>query len=188
MDPPEDEPLLFSAPTTKYLLLLMYISLPTAFSGLSWNSVLTSSLPNITLLDVDSTSLLVKLRPETISNEEQDNIKSKLGNYKLIFFSSIAYDTSIYSEKTAIKIAEIKNNDKLLLAGIAKPKTFFAYLQNENDILLKFSDHHHFTDKDILYIKKQAKNNIIITTEKDFVRLNDSVLKEQLFYLPIHLN
>ena len=129
--------------------------------------------------------IVVTKCPETISNEEQDNIKSKLGNYKLIFFSSITYDTSIYSEKTAIKIAEIKNNDKLLLAGIAKPKTFFAYLQNENDILLKFSDHHHFTDKDILYIKKQAKNNIIITTEKDFVRLNDSVLKEQLFYLPI---
>ena len=71
------------------------------------------------------------------------------------------------------------------MAGIAKPKSFFAYLQNENDIVMKFSDHHHFSEDDILNIKKQAKNNLIITTEKDFVRLNDSISKEQLFYLPI---
>jgi tetraacyldisaccharide 4'-kinase len=50
---------------------------------------------------------------------------------------------------------------------------------------LTFTDHHHFTEKDILEIKNKANNKIIITTEKDFVRLKGRIPKEQLFYLPI---
>jgi tetraacyldisaccharide 4'-kinase len=74
---------------------------------------------------------------------------------------------------------------KLLLAGIAKPKPFFAYLQHENDGVLTFPDHHHFTESDINIINKQAKNQLIITTEKDYVRLKNHIPAAQLFYLPI---
>jgi tetraacyldisaccharide 4'-kinase len=123
--------------------------------------------------------------PNDLSEIEQNKIKKKVGLDSPIFFSSIAYDDSVYSSDNSFKVSEIKIQTKLLLAGIAKPKSFFAYLQNENDIVMKFSDHHHFSEDDILNIKKQAKNNLIITTEKDFVRLNDSISKEQLFYLPI---
>ena len=44
---------------------------------------------------------------------------------------------------------------------------------------------HHFLEKDILGIKEKAKNKIIITTEKDFVRLSEKLPNESLFYLPI---
>jgi tetraacyldisaccharide 4'-kinase len=36
-----------------------------------------------------------------------------------------------------------------------------------------------------LEIENKAQNKIIVTTEKDFVRLKDSIPTEQLFYLPI---
>jgi tetraacyldisaccharide 4'-kinase len=91
----------------------------------------------------------------------------------------------VYSENEKRKVSEIQNVDKLLLAGIAKPQSFFAHLQNNNEECLTFPDHHHFTEKDILEIKNKANNKIIITTEKDYVRLKGSILKEQLFYLPI---
>ncbi len=129
--------------------------------------------------------IIVTKCPNDLSEIEQNKIKKKVGLDSPIFFSSIAYDDSVYSSDNSFKVSEIKTQTKLLLAGIAKPKSFFAYLQNENDIVMKFSDHHHFSEDDILNIKKQAKNNLIITTEKDFVRLNDSISKEQLFYLPI---
>ena len=129
--------------------------------------------------------VIVTKCPETISQQDQERIMRKIGIDKPIFFSSIAYEDSVYSLGNSLKVSEIKTLTKLLLAGIAKPKSFFAYLQNENDIVMKFSDHHHFSEDDILNIKKQAKNNLIITTEKDFVRLNNSVSTEQLFYLPI---
>jgi tetraacyldisaccharide 4'-kinase len=71
------------------------------------------------------------------------------------------------------------------LAGIAKPEPFLGYLQQENDVCLRYPDHHHFTEKDLLEIKNKSQNKLIITTEKDFVRLKGNIPKEQLFYMPI---
>jgi tetraacyldisaccharide 4'-kinase len=131
--------------------------------------------------------IIVTKCPANLSVDEQNKIKSKL-NLALtqdLYFSFIDYDDSIYSEDKTMKVDEIKNVDKLLLAGIAKPEPFFAYLQSRNDEKLVYSDHHHFSDKDLLEIKIKSQNKIIITTEKDFVRLKGSISKEQLFYLPI---
>ncbi len=71
------------------------------------------------------------------------------------------------------------------MAGIAKPEPFFEYLKNENDECLTFPDHHHFSDADLDEIQNKAKGKKIITTEKDYVRLKDSKLVSQLYYLPI---
>ena len=82
-------------------------------------------------------------------------------------------------------LAELKGVAKLLIAGIAKPEPFFAYLHESNDTILTYSDHHDFSENDIQTIKKLTKNKIIITTEKDYVRLKDRLNSESLFYLPI---
>jgi tetraacyldisaccharide-1-P 4'-kinase len=37
----------------------------------------------------------------------------------------------------------------MLLAGIAKPKPFFDYLQTDKDEVIIFSDHHHLLDKSL---------------------------------------
>ena len=72
-----------------------------------------------------------------------------------------------------------------MIAGIAKPKSFFDFLKNNNDTSLTFPDHHHFTVSDILTIKSKAIDSLIVTTEKDYVRLKNSIPNNQLFYLPI---
>ena len=48
---------------------------------------------------------------------------------------------------------------------------------------INFKDHHTFTEQEI---ESFSKENLIITTEKDFMRLkqNDFLL-DKLFYLPI---
>lgn len=129
--------------------------------------------------------ILITKCPTTLSEKSQEEIKAKIGGNKPIFFSKINYDEKVYSEDKSIGVKELKDVDKLLLTGIAKPKPFFAYLQTENDVILKYPDHHHFNANEILEIKNKSNNKQIITTEKDFVRLKDSILKEQLFYLPI---
>ena len=131
--------------------------------------------------------VIVTKCPVNISVQEQNNIetKLKLASNQELYFSFIDYDELVYSEDKTMRVSEIRNVDKLLLAGIAKPEPFFAYLQSENDEELVFPDHHHFTEKDLLEIKNKSQNKIIITTEKDFVRLKGSIPKEQLFYLPI---
>ena len=129
--------------------------------------------------------IIITKCPTTLSEITQKEIKAKIGADQPVFFSKIAYDNTVFSEDKSIDVDALMDVDKLLLAGIAKPKPFFAYLQRENDVILKYPDHHHFNENEILEIKNISNNKPIITTEKDFVRLKDSILKEQLFYLPI---
>lgn len=131
--------------------------------------------------------IVVTKCPPDLSAKEQDRIQKKLkiDSDQKLCFTSIAYDEFVFSEEKQLSVSEIKPVDKLLLAGIAKPEPFFAYLQSENDVILTFPDHHHFTEKDIAEIKNKAQDKKIITTEKDFVRLRGRLPDSQLFYLPI---
>jgi tetraacyldisaccharide 4'-kinase len=131
--------------------------------------------------------IIVTKCPPNLSIGEQNIIKNKLKLYsnQEVYFSYITYDDFIYSDNKSIKVSEIKKVDKLLLAGIAKPEPFFAYLQSGNDKKLVYPDHHSFTENDIREIENKAHNKLIITTEKDFVRLKGRIPKEPLFYLPI---
>jgi tetraacyldisaccharide 4'-kinase len=131
--------------------------------------------------------VIVTKCPSDLSLEAQNEIKKQL-NLSLnqsLFFTFIDYDDVVYSEKETLKVEEIKSLDKVLLAGIAKPESFFAHLKQENDECLIFPDHHHFSESELQEIKKKANHKIIITTEKDYVRLKGSILSEQLYYLPI---
>lgn len=129
--------------------------------------------------------IIVTKCPTNISVIAQQEIKAKIGIDKPVYFSSIEYDDSVYSKSKTIAVSEIKVADKLLVAGIAKPLSFFSYLQNKNDVVATFPDHHHFSEQDITDLKKQANHKMIITTEKDYVRLEESFSSDQLFYLPI---
>ncbi len=131
--------------------------------------------------------IIVTKCPSDLSKQEQANIKNKLAILpnQTLFFSTIEFDEYVYSENGKQLVSEIQNVHKLLLAGIAKPQTFFAHLQSNKEECLIFSDHHQFTEKDLLEIKNKANNKIIITTEKDFVRLKGSLPKESLYFLPI---
>ncbi len=130
--------------------------------------------------------VITKCSP-TLSEPEQIQIKERIKRYSkaTVYFSSIAYDDAVYSITTSISVSEIQQSDCILLAGIAKPATFFNYLKNANSVCLTYPDHHHFSESDIKEIKLKARNKRIVTTEKDYVRLKDSALQEQLYYLPI---
>ncbi|MDA6071623.1 tetraacyldisaccharide 4'-kinase [Flavobacterium sp. AC] len=132
--------------------------------------------------------VIVTKCPKDLSDEEQEQIRLKLKLIcsQQIYFTFIDYDDFICNSKEEkIAVNEIKNESKLLLAGIAKPTPFFDYLKNENDECLTFPDHHHFSDSDLEAILNKAQGKKIITTEKDYVRLKDSKLISQLYYLPI---
>ncbi len=128
--------------------------------------------------------IIVTKCPKNLSVNEQEKIKTKLKTKQPIFFSCIDYDDAIYAENKKINLREIEFQKKLIFAGIANPKPFFEYLKHENNKTLTFKDHHNFSRNDIQYIKNNARNNWIITTEKDYVRLKESGI-ENLFYLPI---
>ena len=109
----------------------------------------------------------------------------KLNPSQQLFFSVIDYSDRIYSKTASKLVLELCALPKVLVAGIANPKPFFEFLEDENSDLLTFPDHHHFTQKDVDKINALSKNSIIITTEKDYVRLKHCALHSPLYYLPI---
>ena len=85
----------------------------------------------------------------------------------------------------------------LLVTGIANPASIEEHLKRQTDKLftLSFPDHHDYTLQDVEKINKAftemtGMNKIIVTTEKDTMRLRKPELEEvlknmPLFYLPI---
>jgi tetraacyldisaccharide 4'-kinase len=132
-------------------------------------------------------TVIVTKCPSNLSLAEQNKIKKQLNltTNQSLFFTFIEYEDRVFSEMESLKVEQIKNVDKMLLAGIAKPDSFFAYLKQENDECLAYPDHHHFSESELREIKIKSNNKIIVTTEKDYVRLKGSILSDQLYYLPI---
>mgnify|MGYP003575882931 FL=1 len=132
--------------------------------------------------------VLVTKCPKDLSETEMRQIKSKIAidNHK-IFFSTISYHHSVTNNSEEIPVADLKNNF-IAVAGIAKPEYFYDYLKCDRNDCLTFPDHHFFSDQDLNNILQKANNRKIITTEKDYMRLQNLVPKNQLYYLPIEID
>ncbi|WP_396145394.1 tetraacyldisaccharide 4'-kinase [Flavobacterium sp.] len=130
--------------------------------------------------------IIITKCPKDLSEITQKEIKAKIGVEAPVFFSYIDYDDLVYNQNESKKLSEVMSLGKIVVAGIAKPEPFFKHLNAVNDECLVFPDHHFFTANDIQQIEDKAKNKIIITTEKDFVRLSNQNLKAPIYYLPIN--
>jgi tetraacyldisaccharide 4'-kinase len=87
----------------------------------------------------------------------------------------------------------------LLVTGIANPASITEYLRRQTDKLytLSFPDHHDFTVSDmekinVAFSDMTGSNKIIVTTEKDIMRLRKPELEDSLrnlpvFYLPVQV-
>ncbi len=151
--------------------------------------------------------IVVTKCPNTLTLIERKNILTKINpnDRQNVYFSYVEYDNL---EKFIIKgnfdsinknLSELKRFSVVALSGIANPKSFHNYLQQQfKDVFpVVFSDHHIFTEKDIQTVSGKLNtisdiHKIVITTEKDLMRLSD--LKPELlskitplFYIPISL-
>jgi tetraacyldisaccharide 4'-kinase len=64
--------------------------------------------------------------------------------------------------------------DIFAFAGIGRPEKFLASLQAGGAIVTGscfFADHHPYSEEEILQLKAIAGDAMLVTTEKDFVRL-----------------
>lgn len=125
--------------------------------------------------------------PQTVTQIQQNEIRTrlKLKPKQQLFFTYIKYDDNVYSENHREAVSTLDRNAVFLVAGIAKPQPFFDHLKVPTQNCMTFPDHHHFTEKDIAAIMEKANGKKIITTEKDYVRLEGRLPSEQLLYLPI---
>jgi tetraacyldisaccharide 4'-kinase len=148
--------------------------------------------------------VVVNKCPADLSIPEKNNINRKLHlkSIQKLYFSTVHYLTprqfgdnseassfsDVISDKEAVIIA---------VTGIAKPTPFFEHIQQYLCPVTKiaFPDHHHFASSDIKEIDRAVHDAgpkaVLLTTEKDAVRLKHASLSERLiekiWYIPIEL-
>ncbi|MDP2686634.1 MAG: tetraacyldisaccharide 4'-kinase [Aequorivita sp.] len=130
--------------------------------------------------------IVVTKCPENLENSKMEAITKKLKpkNNQEIYFSKIAYNSEIKNGADHKPLEYITDKEFLLVAGIANPKPLIDFLKNKG---LKFEsklfpDHHNFTTSEIEELKKHS---LILTTEKDFMRLQPIVNDTDIYYLSI---
>ena len=106
------------------------------------------------------------------------------------------YNTNIQifeSNYIAVNIKQLDLNEKyIIFSGIGNPEGFKQLLINNNIQITKeiiFPDHHNYIQKDIDYIRSQARklNSKILTTEKDYIKIK-SKKNNDIKYLKIELD
>ena len=135
--------------------------------------------------------IVVTKCPDNLSKKDKDSfIKSlkPLDNQK-VFFSSLTYLKKIKSESEEIEIDVLKDDDFILVTGIADSSYLVNFLKSKGLKFkhLKYSDHYNFNKSSINKITELSINKKILTTEKDFGRLTPKINDRDIYYIEVGL-
>tara|TARA_Y100000590_G_scaffold298553_1_gene336525 strand:+ start:3866 stop:4789 length:924 start_codon:yes stop_codon:yes gene_type:complete len=94
-----------------------------------------------------------------------------------------------YSKYKIKNLEKFKNKKVIAFAGIGNPKNFFDLLKINNlDIkkTISFPDHYNYTESDYNSLIKNDHDEMMITTEKDYSRI-DERMKKYFHYVELDL-
>ena len=137
--------------------------------------------------------IIVTKCPENLSKDEQQKIILEIAPLpsQKVFFTFQSYDEPIglYNQNT---LAD-KQADVLVFAGIANTYSLEAHLKTiyRSVTAVRFADHKEYTEIVLNAIiqkfeQMDSKNKIIITTEKDAVKLRNNEFAGLLTNIPIY--
>tara|TARA_B100000029_G_scaffold159867_1_gene155603 strand:- start:627 stop:1559 length:933 start_codon:yes stop_codon:yes gene_type:complete len=134
----------------------------------------------------------------------RQSLKS-LNNCDMIFFNGkkdIDFETKlkkynpklkfVYYEYVSKNLNEFKNKKLIAFAGIGNPENFFDFLKKNNlNVIkeIKYPDHYNYSKKNLdhLVTLKKKYNARLITTEKDYMRI-DSDYHQNFDFISIKTN
>jgi tetraacyldisaccharide 4'-kinase len=145
--------------------------------------------------------IILTKSPEVVIPLERNRVlsKLKLAPHQQLFSSYYKYDELVRLSNRYTGTLYFstdyyfeKRFSILLVCGIANPAGMLDYIRRRTDIVetMFYSDHHQYTSHDIRNIKEKfdsmtSPHKIIVTTEKDAMRLLNPELEEQVEHLPI---
>ncbi len=130
-------------------------------------------------------------------------LNAEAQSHQKVYFTTLKYGElkPVFRADAPIKspVTNLKNYTILLVTGIAEPSAMIDHFSalSKEIISIRYSDHHSFTQKDVTSIVEKYKtipeqNKIILTTEKDAVRLifydAPENLPEAWYYVPIEID
>lgn len=147
--------------------------------------------------------IIVTKCPEILSPLDRRAIKDDLKplSYQSVYFSYFSYGDLQPANLKKYSPTPISKNKKIFLfTGIANTEPLKEYLESKQiDYKHKsFADHHNFTTEDIASITNEFQSHnlqqdtIIVTTEKDYMRIKDTEYEQSFqglpfYYLPIQV-
>lgn len=139
--------------------------------------------------------VVTKCPPElSLTDQKKYSAQMPLKSGQRVFFSTIEYSPVLKTAEadTVLRVESLAQRPVLAVTGIANPAPFIQKIKEINAEArhLSFRDHHDFTPADVQKImkfwKSLGEDALILTTEKDFVRLQGyTELQEMLYYWPI---
>lgn len=140
--------------------------------------------------------IIVTKSPRVLSPIDRRRIVTDLRplDRQKVYFSYIRYGeiVSLWSKSCKRKPGD-KYNTIVLFAGIANIYPLQDQLKREclELMIYQFPDHHQYTSKDLAQIKRNfddlySRNKLLVTTEKDAMRLLNPGLIGQASMMPIH--
>ncbi len=138
--------------------------------------------------------IIVTKSPDNLSENEKDKIRKSIRDYSRpeapVFFASIRYSCPLGYDTSPVLLKNV-----IIVAGIANPEPFTAYLRTRYDVIeeIIFPDHHNYSHADLEHLIKYIKNDtFVLTTEKDMVKLKplaaQSGVMDRFTYLPMEMN
>ncbi|MEI7594278.1 MAG: tetraacyldisaccharide 4'-kinase [Bacteroidota bacterium] len=139
------------------------------------NIIIVTKTP-IVLSPIEKRDILLQLKPKP---------------HQSVYFSYITYG-ELKPIPSTTKIITVKPSSALLFTGIANSYPLEDHVKRTISAvqIMKFADHHEYTLQDLGTIKFEfermmGSNKILITTEKDYMRLRNSEFQEFLASLPV---
>lgn len=136
--------------------------------------------------------IVTKTKPDLTEKEKQlflEKLKPKTSQE--CFFSCIEYSGIKPENELASEHVINPDDHVMLLTGIANPAPLKEYLSGKISCIkhIKFPDHHTFTISDEEKIRKYTAGQdrtVMITTEKDYIRLISSPAKKIVSSYPVY--
>lgn len=136
-------------------------------------------------------AIIVTKCPKDITQAQKNAFKERiqLKRYQSLFFSKIRYAEYIVNSERRMSLGILAKISFVVVTGIADPKQLLDFLKSKflNYEHLKYGDHHIFSDRDIENIKVKSNGRMVLTTQKDYMRLYQKINSDLLFYLPIKM-
>lgn len=130
--------------------------------------------------------LIVTKCPDRVSYASLQKIELRLPilDHQKLYFSRIGYDSKIHGVSESLPLEYLQDKKFTLVTGIANPRPLTDFLTSKGFSFehKKFGDHHHFSTSEIAMLKQKE---LIITTQKDFMRLQEPLGKFAIYYVSI---
>jgi tetraacyldisaccharide 4'-kinase len=137
--------------------------------------------------------IVVTKCPQNISKEKREEIEKQISKYTdaSIYFAGIQEKSLRNFDGSTINAESIQS--VVLVSGLAQSDLFIQSMKEKFKVVevFDFRDHHHYTADDVEKIEKVMHQHqaYVITTEKDFVKLNLLCQnnRDRFLYLPIEM-